>query len=145
MEGDTADWALTLAFAARFLGDKRRARAYADTARRWLQARPTDDVPADYWRTGLCLSYALAGRAGEARRSCEALLERPSPDAYWRFFERVTYARAAAELGDVERALPALERVAREPGWVTPAWIGLDPMFAQLRGNPRFERLVEEE
>jgi TolB-like protein len=146
MEGDTADWGLTLAYAARYLGDTRRARAYADTARRWLEARraerPPEDVPADHWRPGICLSYAFAGRAGEARRSCEALLERPSPDAYWRWFELLVYSRTAVVLGDTERALPALERLVRGPGWVTPAWIRLDPMFAPLRGHPRFERLM---
>ena len=107
---DTADWGLTLAFAARYLGDTRRARAYADTAHRCLEARlaarPRDDAPADYWRTGLCLGYALAGRAREARRPCEALLERPSPEATWRVFELITYPRVAVVLDDAERARP---------------------------------------
>jgi serine/threonine-protein kinase len=145
MEGDTADWGLTLAFAARYLGDTRRARAYADTARRWLEARGASgpqDVPGDHWRTGLCLGYALANRGAEAHRPCEALLERPSADATWRVVERFFYARAALVLGDAERALSALEQVAPGPGWVTPAWLRLDPMFAPLRGNPRFETLV---
>jgi serine/threonine-protein kinase len=144
MEGDTADWGLTLALAARYLGNTRRARAYADTAWRWLaahhSARP--GVPADYWRPGLCLGHALAGRVGEARRSCEVLLERPSPDATWRVFELLTYSRAAVVRGDAGRALPLLERLAPGPGWATPAWLRLDPMFAPLRGNPRFEQLV---
>jgi tetratricopeptide (TPR) repeat protein len=146
MEGDTADWGLTLAIAARYLGDMRRARAYADTARRWLVAhhstRPANDMPVDHWRTGFCLGYALAGRAAEARRACEVLLERPSPDAVWRFVELFFYARAAMALGDAERALPVLERLAPGPGWITPAWLRLDPMYVPLRGNPRFEQLV---
>ena len=145
MEGDTADWGLTLALAARSLGHMHRARAYADTARRWLQARAAAgprDVPSDHWRTGLCLGYALANRAAEARRPCEALLERPSADATWRFVERLIYAWAAVGLGDADRAVSALERLVAEPGWITPARLRIDPNFAPLRGNPRFERLV---
>ena len=45
-------------------------------------------------------------------------------------------------LGDAERALSALERLALGPGWATPAWLRPDPTFTPLRGNPRFERLV---
>jgi hypothetical protein len=146
MEADTGDWGLTLAIAAHLLGEPGRTRAYADTALRWLEARRAgrdwDEVPADYWRTGLCLGYALAGRAHESRRWCDVLLERPSVDVSWRFTERVFYAKAAVVLGDTGRALSALEQVAPGPGWATPAWLRLDAMFAPLRGDPRFERLM---
>jgi hypothetical protein len=95
------------------------------------------------WEEAKCgLGYAFANRGAEARRACEALLERPSADATWRLVERFFYARAALVLGDAERALSTLERVAPGPGWVTPAWLRLDPMFAPLRDNPRLKRLV---
>ena len=60
----------------------------------------------------------------------------------WRVFEVMIYARAALELGDTDRALSVVERLARGPGWPTPAWLRLDPTFAPLRGHPRFESAV---
>ncbi|MGH7514984.1 MAG: protein kinase domain-containing protein [Gemmatimonadales bacterium] len=149
MERDTVDWGLTLSLAASSLGDTQRARAYADTARRLLQARravgPEGDAPADpLLGAALCLANALAGKAGAARQECEALLERPSPDVLWQEFELWSYARAAVELGDADRAVGALERLARGSGRFTAAWLALDPAFAPLRRHPGFDRLLRQ-
>jgi tetratricopeptide (TPR) repeat protein len=147
MEGDTIDWAFTLALAARSLGQVSKARAYADTAGRLLQARQAEhregDTSVEYQlRSGLCLASALAGWRDKARRHCEALLEQPNPDALWRDVDLWGSARAAVELGDFNGAVSTLEQLVREPGRFTPSWLKIDPNFAPLRGNPRFERLV---
>jgi hypothetical protein len=39
----------------------------------------------------------------------------------------------------MEKALDHLESV---PGYLSPGWLKIEPTFAPLRGNPRFERLV---
>jgi hypothetical protein len=61
-------------------------------------------------------------------------------------------ARVAAQMGEPDRAIAALQKLLSIPysgvlGWnapLTPALLRLDPMFDPLRNDPRFQKLCED-
>jgi len=45
-------------------------------------------------------------------------------------------------VGEPEKALDRLEPLLKIPYYLSPGWLRIDPTFAPLMGNPRFEKLV---
>jgi TolB-like protein/class 3 adenylate cyclase len=56
-----------------------------------------------------------------------------------------TMARIYALLGDADHAIPILKRLLEMPnGGITPALLRLDPVWDQIRNDPRFQKLAAE-
>ena len=45
-------------------------------------------------------------------------------------------------IGAQDKAIDQLEALLRMPYFLSPEWLRIDPNFAALRQNPRFQKLV---
>ena len=125
-------------------GDKVKARAYADSARMALEEQLKDapDDPQLHALYGLALAYM--GKKAEAIAEGEkSLALMPiSKDASNGAYDQHQLVRVYILVGEPEKALDQLEPLLKIPYLLSPGWLKLDPAFAPLKGNPRFERLV---
>jgi serine/threonine-protein kinase len=143
-DNDRSVWGMVRAQTFYLRGDQVRARAYADSARlsidAQLRAAPRD-AQLHVFR-GLALAYL--GRKAEAIKEGEraGMLLPISRDATFGSYILHQLARIYLLTGESAKALDQLEPLLTMPYVLSPGWLRIDPTFAPLRGNPRFERLV---
>jgi len=142
--GDRGAWAFVRMQQYAFQGDRRRARAYADTARIAFEAQ-LESAPDDAQRHALHgLTLAYLDRGEEAIREGQrgvALLP-IAHNALLGPYVQHQLVRIYIALGEPERALDVLEPLLRVPFVLSPGLLRIDPNFAPLRGNPRFDSLA---
>jgi serine/threonine-protein kinase len=143
-DSSRAGWAIVRAQAYFARGDRARARVYADSARVVFteQVRTTPNDGQQHAILGLALAYL-----GEKRQAIEegergVQLWPVSSDAYFGTYIQHQLARIYALTGEPDKAIDNIESLLKVPYYLSPGWLRIDPEFAMLKGNPRFERLI---
>ena len=144
-DNDRGAWATVLMQLYYLRGDQTRARAYADSAwqdtRRQIQAAPDDGQRRMIG--GLQLAYL--GRKAEAIAEGQrglALSPVSRDHINGPYFQHLM-ARIYLMVGEPEKALDMLEPLLKMPYFLSPGWLRVDPTFAPLKGNPRYDRLIK--
>ena len=141
---DRLIWGLALAGTYVLRGDMTKARAYADSARLAGEAQVREAPENGQRHVLLGTALAYLGRNAEAVREGEravALLP-VSKDASLGAYVQHQLVRIYLLVGEPDKALDQLEPLLKIPYFLSPGWLRIDPTFAPLKGNPRFERLV---
>lgn len=122
----------------------------AETARLRAVVRArayTEARPFDVWGLiALGLAEAQMGRRDAALSAVEGLPDLAGPDKFVAPLADEAKAWVLATLGDTDPAIDILEQllVTHYDGPITKALLELDPFWDGLRGNPRYQQLIEE-
>jgi len=125
-------------------GDRDRARPHIDAARATLEqsVKTPPSIAINHAQLGLMYAYLDRRQEaiGEGLRAAELLTIRQ--DNYQGVFIQKTLSDIYISTSEPEKALDVIEPLLRISGYLTPAWLRIDPTYAPLKGNPRFERLI---
>jgi tetratricopeptide (TPR) repeat protein len=144
-DNDRTTWGTVLMELYWLRGDRTRARAFADSAWQETQVQ-LRAVPGDAQRQVIgALELAYLGRKSEAiALGLQAMALSPiSRDHLNGPYYQQIMARVYLIVGEKEKALDMLEPLLSMPYFLSPAWLRIDPTFQELKGNPRYDRLLQ--
>jgi serine/threonine protein kinase/tetratricopeptide (TPR) repeat protein len=142
--GDSGERSLAFAHTHYLRGEWDQVRADAENARAEF-AQKLESLPDSFFvnlRLGLALAYL--GRGDEALAHCRRALELVPDNFYFEPYFQLQLVRVHLILGQPEAALDVLEPLLEVPFYLSPGWLGIDPLFDPLRDNPRFQTLLED-
>jgi len=144
-DGDRMSWAWALAQTHALHGDTSRMRVYAESTLVAVdeQLRSAPDDPQRHLVRGLAL--AALGRAADAVTAGTRgfQLQRQRWTATNGPYAQHQLARIHMMVGDRTKAMDLLEPLLLTmPYYLSPAWLRIDPTFAPLKRDARFERLA---
>jgi tetratricopeptide (TPR) repeat protein len=143
-DNDRSGWATVMMEVWDLRGDHAKARAYADTAYRETLAQ-IRAAPKDPQRPLIAgVQLAILGRKSEAIASgLRGLALSPMDRDHWfgPYYQQLM-ARIYVLTGEPDKAVDLLESILKVPYYLTPAWLRIDPTWAPLKDNPRFQRLI---
>ncbi|HQR18241.1 MAG TPA: protein kinase [Gemmatimonadales bacterium] len=141
-DNDRAWWGQTMAIAHWQQGNVAAARAYADSA---LPATAVQVAasPRDGQTHGLhALMLAYTGKKTEAMAEAKQAVELAAPGGAGSLhYATLLLIRTYLATGEPDLAMDQIEALLPQPYVLTRGWLGIDPTFRSLRGNPRFERI----
>jgi len=146
-DDDRGAWGIVRAQTYALRGDMAHARVYADTARIAFaeQLRGAPDDPQRHLLLGLALAYLGrkedAIREGERGVAFKPIAKNQVSGTYYQH----QLVRIYMVVNEPDKALDLLEPLVKIPYYLSPSWLTIDPNFEPLRGNPRFQRLVQRE
>jgi len=128
-----------------YLGRAEEARAQAEAARRIMDAQIQQQPDDPRYHISLGWALAALGKKDEAiaagRRAVKLL---PIEREAWRgAVLQEGLAQIYAAVGEKEAAIAILEDLLARPSQVSVALLRADPLWKNLRGHPRFERLIK--
>jgi TolB-like protein/Flp pilus assembly protein TadD len=125
-------------------GRREAAQAYFDSTRAVLQRQADRQPEEPRFHARLALVNENLGRLAEARSEAQRAVDLGpvSQDALGGAGYRELLARMLVRTGEAEAAVDQLAYLLSVPSSTSVAFLRIDPAFAPLRSNPRFQRLL---